>query len=88
MCRSVSTRYGRKRQRNDCAILGIADRALTTIEETGGDTSDQRRELAFVVAESCTDAWHTVHSTVYDIDQKKMYVVAQEGGEELEYSLT
>ena len=39
----------------NCAVLDVADRALTAIEETGGDTSDLRRELAFAVAESCNN---------------------------------
>ena len=38
---------------NDCAILDIADRALTAVEEMGGDTSDLRRELAFARADRC-----------------------------------
>ena len=37
----------------DCAILDIADRALTAVEEMGGDTSDLRRELAFARADRC-----------------------------------
>lgn len=38
---------------NDCAILDIADRALTAVEEMGGDTSDLRRKLAFARADRC-----------------------------------
>ena len=38
---------------DDCAILDIADRALTALEEMGGDTSDLRRELAFARADRC-----------------------------------
>lgn len=37
----------------DCAVLDVADRALTAVEEMGGDTSDLRRELAFARADRC-----------------------------------
>lgn len=42
-------------KKKECAVLDVADRALTAIEEMGGDMSDLRRELAFAVAESCTN---------------------------------
>lgn len=37
----------------NCAVLDVADRALTAVEEMGGDTSDLRRELAFARADRC-----------------------------------
>ena len=37
----------------NCAVLDVADHALTAVEEMGGDTSDLRRELAFARADRC-----------------------------------
>ena len=40
-------------KKNDCAVIDVADRALTAMENAGGDTSDLRRELALAVADTC-----------------------------------
>ena len=40
-------------KKKECAVLDVADRALTAVEETGGDASDLRHELAFAVADTC-----------------------------------
>lgn len=37
----------------NCAVLDVADRALTDVEEMGGDTSELRRQLAFARADRC-----------------------------------
>lgn len=38
---------------SNCIAIDVADRALTAVEEAGGDTSDLRRELAFARADRC-----------------------------------
>lgn len=37
----------------NCAVLDVADRAVTAVEEMGGDASDLRHELAFAIADTC-----------------------------------
>lgn len=44
-------------KKKECAVLDVADRALTAVEETGGDASDLRHELAFAVADTCQERW-------------------------------
>lgn len=38
---------------SNCIAIDVADRALTAMENAGGDASDLRRELAFAVADTC-----------------------------------
>ncbi|MCR5403385.1 MAG: hypothetical protein K6E91_06110 [Butyrivibrio sp.] len=34
------------------------------------------------------ESWHTVHSSVYDIENKMLYVIPQEGGFSYDFNLT
>ena len=38
---------------SNCIAIDVADRALTAMENAGGDASDLRHELAYAVADTC-----------------------------------
>lgn len=40
-------------KKKECAVLDVADRALTAVEDTGGDASELRRDLALSLADTC-----------------------------------
>ncbi|MBO2517435.1 MAG: hypothetical protein CW338_09255 [Clostridiales bacterium] len=74
---------------------GELDMTCTGAENLHGDPdaagpfADAVRDAMakYNVMERCNDTWHTVHTSVYDIEHKTLYVMPQEGGFSYEFRL-